>query len=135
MPVHAIVALKPGLDAHPLLDLTRDVIDEGGTIHLVAFVVVGKDDDERERLEAETRQLDAIAADLRGAGYQTKVTVQISTNLGLGTELARLADHDGADLLVIGLAKRSRVGKALMGSDAQGALMHANCPVLTLRLS
>ena len=135
MPAHAVVGLKPGLEARPLLDLTRDVVDDAGTIHLVSLVVVGTDEDERERLGAERHRLDAVAEGLRGEGFQTKVTVQISTAVGLGTELTNLAESDEADLLVIGLAKRSRVGKALMGSDAQSALMHATCPVLTLRLT
>jgi nucleotide-binding universal stress UspA family protein len=51
-----------------------------------------------------------------------------------GGELVQIAERVGADLVVIGLAKRTRVGKALLGSDAQRVLLSAACPVLSLRL-
>lgn len=40
-----------------------------------------------------------------------------------------------ADLVVIGLRRRSAVGKLLLGSTAQRILLHAECPVLTVRAS
>lgn len=40
-----------------------------------------------------------------------------------------------ADLVVIGLRRRSAVGKLLLGSTAQRILLHADCPVLTVRAS
>jgi nucleotide-binding universal stress UspA family protein len=38
-----------------------------------------------------------------------------------------------ADLAVIGVRSRSRVGKALLGSDAQTVILQAACPVLAVR--
>ncbi|MGO2480305.1 universal stress protein [Glutamicibacter ardleyensis] len=77
----------------------------------------------------------------------------------LGIDLNTLADfgvqvrilpptatvHDGADfvlqaeqehdvsMIVLGLRKRSRVGKLLMGSIAQRILIEADCPVLAVK--
>jgi nucleotide-binding universal stress UspA family protein len=45
---------------------------------------------------------------------------------------AAVADTD-ADLLVIGLRRRSAVGKLLMGSAAQRILLDVDCPVLAVK--
>lgn len=134
MPANAVIGLKPDLDNTELLDLTRSVVEPGAQIHLVSLVQVSKDSDERERLDAARTQVEKIAEGLRADGYAVDTLVQIST-IALGSELASIATRLEADLLVIGLAKRSRVGKALLGSDAQSVMMHATCPVLANRIS
>ena len=44
-----------------------------------------------------------------------------------------LAAETGARLIVIGLRRRSPVGKALLGSDAQRILLDAGLPVLAVK--
>ena len=44
-----------------------------------------------------------------------------------------MASKVDADLIVIGLRKRSQVGKLVMGSNAQEILMAAACPVLAVK--
>jgi nucleotide-binding universal stress UspA family protein len=48
-------------------------------------------------------------------------------------DLIDVADKDGAALIVIGLRRRSPVGKLLMGSNAQEILLRADCPVLAVK--
>lgn len=48
-------------------------------------------------------------------------------------DLLRAADDVDADLIVIGLRKRSPVGKLVMGSNAQEILLNADCPVLAIK--
>ncbi len=134
MPANAVVGLKPDIDNKGLLDLTRSVIEPGAKIHLVSLIQVGKEQDEPQRLKATETAVDKTADELRSEGYDVETLVQIST-VGLGAELASIATRLDADLLVIGLAKRSRVGKALLGSDAQSVMMHATCPVLANRIA
>lgn len=134
MRTNAVVGLKPDLDNRDLLDLATSVVKPGGRLHLVSLVQVGKDSDEAERLEAVRAHTNDIADRLRAEGFDVQTRVEISA-VALGLELARIATNVDADLLVLGLAKRSRVGKALLGSDAQAAMMHAECPILATRLS
>ena len=48
-------------------------------------------------------------------------------------EVVDLADDPEVELLVIGLRRRSPVGKLLMGSAAQRILLAARCPVLAVK--
>jgi nucleotide-binding universal stress UspA family protein len=48
-------------------------------------------------------------------------------------ELAAVAGDTAAELVVIGLRRRSAVGKLLMGSAAQRILLDVDCPVLAVK--
>ncbi len=49
--------------------------------------------------------------------------------------VVEVAEKAHASLLVIGLRRRTSVGKFLMGSSASLILMHAPCPVLAVKAS
>ncbi len=48
-------------------------------------------------------------------------------------ELIATADVCSAEFIVIGLRRRSPVGKLLLGSNAQRVLLDAGCPVLAVK--
>lgn len=48
-------------------------------------------------------------------------------------ELAEVVGDTSAELVVIGLRRRSAVGKLLMGSAAQRILLDVDCPVLAVK--
>lgn len=48
-------------------------------------------------------------------------------------EIIDAAQESGAELIVIGLRRRSPVGKLLLGSNAQRILLDAPCPVLAVK--
>ncbi len=48
-------------------------------------------------------------------------------------ELADAVEETAAELVVIGLRRRSAVGKLLMGSAAQRILLDVDCPVLAVK--
>lgn len=65
-----------------------------------------------------------------GVEYQIR---QTGSDQNAADTLVSVADESGAALIVIGLRQRSRVGKLLMGSNAQSILMDARCPVLSVK--
>jgi nucleotide-binding universal stress UspA family protein len=50
-------------------------------------------------------------------------------------DLLKAATDEGADLIVIGIRRRSPVGKLVMGSNAQEILLQADCAVLAVKAS
>ena len=48
-------------------------------------------------------------------------------------DLIDVADEVNADFIVIGMRRRSPVGKLLLGSIAQQVLLDASCPVLAVK--
>ncbi|QGN58516.1 universal stress protein [Nostocoides sp. HKS02] len=77
---------------------------------------------------ATPQDLEAIDAELAGAGVEHEV-LQPTGGLAAAEEILRIAvDHD-AELIVIGLRRRSPVGKLFMGSTAQQILLDAPCAV------
>ena len=48
-------------------------------------------------------------------------------------DVVDVAEENNAELIVIGLRRRSPVGKLIMGSNAQRILLDAECPVLAVK--
>ena len=53
--------------------------------------------------------------------------------LAPGEDLVGFARENDADMIVVGVKRRSKVGKLLMGSTAQFVILHASCPVMTVK--
>ena len=50
-----------------------------------------------------------------------------------GEDIVRFAEEKKAQQIIIGVKRRSKVGKLLFGSNAQYVILNAPCPVLTIR--
>ena len=55
------------------------------------------------------------------------------TDLTPGEQLIKYAEDQEVDLIFIGIEKTSKVGKFFFGSTAQYVILHAPCPVVTVR--
>jgi len=48
-------------------------------------------------------------------------------------DLIVVAEETDAELIVIGLRRRSPIGKLILGSNAQRVLLDSSCPVLAVK--
>lgn len=53
--------------------------------------------------------------------------------LSPGEDLVEFAGEQKVDEIVVGVKRRSKVGKLLLGSTAQYVILHARCPVVTVK--
>ena len=74
----------------------------------------------------------AEEAKLRNAGVPYEVR-QLVRGLDPAEDLVAVAEQVHADFIVIGLRRRSPVGKLILGSNAQRVLLDAPCPVLAVK--
>jgi nucleotide-binding universal stress UspA family protein len=81
---------------------------------------------------ATEQDLDVVRAELAGAGVRFEVR-QLIRGKDPADEVIDAAAESGAELIVIGLRRRSAVGKFIMGSTSQRILLEADCPVLAVK--
>jgi nucleotide-binding universal stress UspA family protein len=77
-------------------------------------------------------EIAALRAELATAGIPHSIREPDGT-MEPAEELIHAAEAEGADFIIIGLRRRSPVGKLLLGSNAQRILLDAACPVLAVK--
>jgi nucleotide-binding universal stress UspA family protein len=98
----------------------------------LVVVNTGRNGDYSHPNFATAEDMDAIAAELTDAGISHEVLQPTDGRPAAEAILAAAIAHS-ADLVVIGLRRRSPVGKVITGSTAQHILLDATCPVLTVK--
>jgi nucleotide-binding universal stress UspA family protein len=81
---------------------------------------------------ADNEELGRIDAELSAEGIDHEVK-EFARGSTPAEDVVSVANESKADLIVIGLRRRSLVGKFLLGSNAQDILMQADCPVLVVK--
>lgn len=89
-------------------------------------------DQDADTVIADRDALEAVEAKLRGDGVEVVVR-DFARGNDPAEDLVDVANSEQAALIVIGLRRRSPVGKLLMGSNAQQILLTADCPVLAVK--
>ncbi len=87
------------------------------------------DGDAARQAEAD---MEAVRARLDEAGVPYDVR-QLVRGFEPAEDLISIAEASSAELIVIGLRRRSPVGKLILGSNAQRILLDAHCPVLAVK--
>jgi nucleotide-binding universal stress UspA family protein len=90
----------------------------------------GHDDRVSEQPESDLSALEATLTE-SGVAYDVRQGVR---GLDPAEDLIGIAEETGAALIVIGLRRRTPVGKLILGSNAQRILLDAPCPVLAVKV-
>ncbi|HEU4674478.1 MAG: universal stress protein [Motilibacteraceae bacterium] len=91
----------------------------------------GRDLDAEENVRYE-HELATVRDELTTAGVEHEVR-QLVRGLEPAEDLIAVAEEVQADVIVIGLRRRTPVGKLILGSNAQRILLDAPCPVLAVK--
>jgi nucleotide-binding universal stress UspA family protein len=87
------------------------------------------DADEATQFEAELARIGSMLDD-QGLEHEVR---QLVRGNDPAEDLISVAEQEQADFIVIGLRRRSPVGKLILGSNAQRILLDASCPVLAVK--
>ena len=100
-------------------------------VHIVTSMVGGVNipRKEFERVEEKLEYAESLFKDKK-IPCKTHLLIR---GLGAGEDLVQLAQDINIDEIVIGIKRRSKVGKLFFGSTAQYIILHATCPVLTIK--
>ena len=91
----------------------------------------GQDFDRAASHKVET-EMDEVRSKLDAAGVEHEIR-QLVRGFEPAEDLIGIASEVSAELIVIGLRRRSPVGKLILGSNAQRILLDAKCPVLAVK--
>lgn len=86
----------------------------------------------RERTQRTETQLEELRTELASSGVDVEVRGLVRGNEP-AEDLIAVAEELGAGLIVIGLRRRTPVGKLILGSNAQRVLLDAPCAVLAVK--
>jgi nucleotide-binding universal stress UspA family protein len=86
-----------------------------------------------EQLNEARAYLSAVAEQLMATALPVRTRAEVGADPG--TTIARLADEECADMIVMGTHGRSGVVRFVLGSVANGTLRHARVPLLLIRPS
>ncbi len=110
-------------------------VEEARTRHTGLVVINsnrGGRDFEDETTRAAETELQQFSEDLGSEGLNLEVRQLVRGNEP-AEDLISVANETEADLIVIGLRRRTPVGKLILGSNAQRILLDAPCAVLAVK--
>lgn len=80
----------------------------------------------------EAEQALLIAGKLFDDGVVPFTTEILARGMHSGEDIIRFAQENNIDEIIIGVRRRSKVGKMIFGSTVQNVVLNAPCPVLTI---
>lgn len=99
---------------------------------LVIHSMRGGTRDELDEVMSYREEFERVDEELARSGIHYRI-VEYARGNSPARDLLEAANEHTADLLVIGLRRRSPVGKLVLGSNAQEILLAADCPVLAVK--
>ena len=116
-------------EGHKALDLAIEEARKRDTMLVVVHSMRGGADTPIEEIAQYDLALKRVEERLQGEGIAYDILKYVRDQ-SPSQDIIAAAEESNADLIVIGYRKRSSVGKALLGSQAQEIMMGAPCPVL-----
>jgi nucleotide-binding universal stress UspA family protein len=99
---------------------------------ILAYSMVGGPEIPRIEFERAEKELQHQAITLKEEGIECETLLSVR-GLDTGEDIVKIAEEKKAEEIIIGIQRKSKVGKLLFGSTAQYIILNAPCPVVTVR--
>jgi nucleotide-binding universal stress UspA family protein len=99
---------------------------------LVVHSMRGGERDELEQVISYREEFERLETQLADESVNYRL-VEYARGNAPAEDLLQAAKDEDADLIVIGIRRRSPVGKLILGSNAQDILLHADAAVLAVK--
>ena len=98
----------------------------------IANAIARSDPLEYHKIQETEQELDLDVKEILNGDNALYDTHLLVSDLSSGDQLVAFAERYDIDEIIIGVPKRTRVGKALFGSTVQHIILNAPCPVVTV---
>ena len=129
-----VVGYVPKPEGEAALDKAIDEAKLRGTKLVVVNSHRGGHEFDADAARAGGARARAVRARLEESGVDYDLR-QLVRGFEPAEDLISIAEANDAELIVIGLRRRSPVGKLILGSNAQRILLDAHCAVLAVKAS
>ena len=86
----------------------------------------------KEEIDKAESKLEKLATSLKADEIACEIQAAVSYQ-SPGEDLVQFAIEKGVDEIIIGVRRRSKVGKLVFGSTAQYVILEAPCPVVAVK--
>lgn len=100
-------------------------------VYILTSMVKGSEK-QLEEIRNTEHELEYIKSQLEEEKIPCEIHLLIR-GLTPGDDLVQFAKDHGADEIIVGIEKKSKVGKFVFGSNAQYVILEAHCPVVTVK--
>ena len=127
-----LVAYNGSTESRAALDLA---IEHSSLFKAKVFVITSMEGGHSEKPEDISRvnkELKRVRLQLEHAGIEHDVQ-EMARGLSPGEDIVIFAEENKIDQIFVGIEKKSRTRKLLLGSTAQYIILKASCPVTTIK--
>jgi nucleotide-binding universal stress UspA family protein len=103
----------------------------GASVEVVTSMERGTENQQKE-IESAEQGLAWAESVFSDAGIECRSHLLIR-GVDAGEDIVQFAEENKVEQIVVGVKRRSKVGKLLMGSTAQYVILKARCPVVSVK--
>jgi nucleotide-binding universal stress UspA family protein len=119
-----VAALRAGID---------EALRRASPLRIVHVTKVGARQDTYETMRSAEASLSEAASTARAAGVSEVAVDELRSASPISEALLEYIHGRAAEVLVIGIRRRSPMGKAVLGSVSQDLMLRADCAVLGVK--
>lgn len=127
-----LVGYNDTASAGTALSLAREYAGSLGAKVFIITSMEGGDSETLEEIRTAEKQLEKARAFMEEKGIECE-THQVVHGKSPGEDIVWYAEDNEIDLVFVGIEKKSKTQKLLLGSNAQYVILKAPCPVMTVK--